>query len=74
VGFFWCILRSERGTKGFATIVVGMRAVLVDLTEGHLLGVEKPGLVFSFFLSAATAAVTLGAATAIAPEPERDLD
>jgi hypothetical protein len=45
-----------------------MRAVVVDLTEGHLLGVDKLGLVFSFFLRAVTVAV--GAATV--PEPERD--
>lgn len=42
--------------------------MVVDLTEGHLLGVDKLGLVFSFFLSAAIVAV--GAATV--PEPERD--
>jgi hypothetical protein len=44
-------------------------AVVVDLTEGHLVGVEKLGLVFSLFLSAVTIAV--GAATR--PDPERDL-
>lgn len=42
--------------------------MVVDLTEGHLLGVDKLGLLFSFFLSAATVAV--GAETV--PEPDRD--